>query len=65
MSTSLPSAEPTPSHSRPAAVRQILHIAFWGVDAKTLARDVQAHALTQSGWNERLHITAHDLPHGN
>ena len=65
MSTSLPSAEPTPSPSRPAAPHQILHIAFWGVDAETLARDVQTHALTQPGWTERLHITAHDLPHAN
>ncbi|QIL69755.1 hypothetical protein G7048_04875 [Diaphorobacter sp. HDW4B] len=64
MSTSLPSAEPTPSPSRPA-LRKILHIAFWGVDAQTLARDIQAHALTQPGWTERLHITAHDLPHAD
>ena len=70
MSTSRPSAEPLPlGTSTPSSPHpnfpQTLHIAFWGTGAEALASEFNAHALMQTGWVERLRITAHEMPHAD
>ena len=60
-----PSAEATLAGvASPASpiVRRTVRIGIWGASAEAHAHAMQAYASEQPGWEDRLVITAHELP---